>query len=693
MKSGKAPGNDGLTVSLYRALWKQLKVPLMEAFEEGILEERLCPSQTQAIIRLIRKKDKDPSLIKNWRPISLMNVDVKLLSAALANRLKPMIPHLVSKEQLGFVQGRLITDGTKLLQYIVEEASKHEKPAIVAAIDFEKAFDSISHSYITSTLAAAGIPDYFIKCFRTLYNNAEASVINNSVTTRYFPVTRSCRQGDPIAPYLFILALDPLIRRIVNDNTITGYKTRDDHIKLSAYADDLTLIVKDNESLEKAMTHIKEFGDVSGLRVNAAKTEVLPLGLAEVDANWNPKQTITVTGITYAALEHRDVSDKENFSRPLAKLKSVLNSWKQRQLTLRGRTLVSKAQGISQLMYLSQTLAFPNWVHKEANTAIYGFIWKGPDKSTRRANQSDDERSLKISDTILMNRAHAVSNVGNLTSGARWTNFLKKDWSRGLRKDINVASSRFTPSAGYLPHNQFIVREAQALQETYSDIKIRRNSTVSNNSLFRDTRLKKLDIPRLERLGFFSVDHFVENGHVMHHDTIHPLTFLERLEWQKVKRFLEPTIQRSSYPPATGRSLPDTESARIMIADEVLEGNLITYKNLTLAVRKSRNFPDPPAWTKGETHARNVDNWLCKERYTKWGRNSKFLDFCFRLKTGVLHARKHLHRYGFVNSPECVMCGDQEQSVEHLLWDCPHVAQLKAEIAAQWGRSPCCGGR
>jgi hypothetical protein len=116
-------------------------------------------------------------------------------------------------------------------------------------------------------------------------------------------------------------------------------------------------------------------------------------------------------------------------------------------------------------MYLSQTLSFPQWVHKEANTAIFNFIWKGPDKSTRRANLSDDDRSLKITDTITMNRAHAVSNIGARNSGARWTQFLQKDWAKGMAKDINVSSKYFTPTALYLPFNHFTVREAQLLQE------------------------------------------------------------------------------------------------------------------------------------------------------------------------------------------------------------------------------------
>jgi hypothetical protein len=79
-----------------------------------------------------------------------MNVDSKMLSGALANRLKPLIPKIVSREQLGFVQGRQITDGTKLLRLLTEEVKCKGEDALLAAVDFEKAFDSIEHTYISA---------------------------------------------------------------------------------------------------------------------------------------------------------------------------------------------------------------------------------------------------------------------------------------------------------------------------------------------------------------------------------------------------------------------------------------------------------------------------------------------------------------------------------------------------------------
>jgi hypothetical protein len=131
---------------------------------------------------------------------------------------------------------------------------------------------------------------------------------------------------------------------------------------------------------------------------------------------------------------------------------------------------------------------------------------------------------------------------------------------------------------------------------------------------------------------------------------------------------------------------PNADLTRIIIANSSLTDAQITYRNIMISARAGRNFEIPPAWTKGEAHACNANGWLNKSQYTKWGRNSKFLDFCFRLRTGVLHARRQLYRYGFVTSPECTLCNEPEQTVQHLLWDCPVIIQIKIDIASNWGK-------
>jgi hypothetical protein len=144
------------------------------------------------------------------------------------------------------------------------------------AVDFKKAFDSISHDHLWRTLGAMGVPKEYITWVQILLNKAESAVINNGRTTRYFPLQRSCRQGDPISPYLFILALEPLIRKIKGNKKIEGEITPEGReVKVSVYADDLTLVTKEERHIQEAFAIIEGFSQVSGLFPNWRKTEIL----------------------------------------------------------------------------------------------------------------------------------------------------------------------------------------------------------------------------------------------------------------------------------------------------------------------------------------------------------------------------------------------------------------------------------
>jgi hypothetical protein len=524
-------------------------------------------------------------------------------------------------------------------------------------------------------LRQIGLPNYFIKCFQTLYQDAEASVINNSTTTRYFPVTRSCRQGDPIAPYLFIISIDPLLRRIVNDDGILGIRTPEEEVKLTAYADDICLTVRDGDALKKSLAHIRAFANFSGLNINENKTEVMKIGTPPLIGDILTKEHITVTGVTFG--NDKDSTEKLNFDKPLAKMKALLTSWQQRGLSLKGRALVAKTQGLTQMMYLSQTLTIPEWVHKDANSTIYKFVWKGPDKVTRLASRSDDERSIKLTDVRTMNMIHMIQNLSKVEHPARWTQFLRRD-RVVINADINKAKKHFKPKDGQLDFITDIIRSCQVIQEEYSTSDVRENSTLANNYIFRDYKLKPLEFPRLGRKGLIRLDQVLQGGLIPRHDQ-QELTYLEKLEWTKLTRYINPIIQRSSI--RLTHSPSETPDMVIMIGEAKICNELLTYQNITATLRKNRNYPFPPAWTKGEHHAQNEQNWLSKKSYRQWGYSARFLDFCHRWLSGLLFARKQLHRFGIKDSPVCQMCGEDPQTVEHLFWYCPEINTIKEVIA------------
>ena len=130
MQSNKSPGNDGLT-----------KDAFLNACRTTKIKKELITLQRQAVIKLIEKKDKDKRFIKNWRPISLLNVDYKIISKALTSRLKKVLPDLISLQQTAYVGNRFIGESSRLIADIIEITDVLNKEGILVTMDIEKAFD------------------------------------------------------------------------------------------------------------------------------------------------------------------------------------------------------------------------------------------------------------------------------------------------------------------------------------------------------------------------------------------------------------------------------------------------------------------------------------------------------------------------------------------------------------------------
>ena len=122
----------------------------------------------------MKKKDKDKRLIKNWRPISLLNVDSKLISKPLGNRLQDVMPNLVSENQSAYVNNRFISKSGKLISDILEITDSLQVDDLLMTIDIEKAFDSVNQFFLTSILKRYGFGDDFIKWIKTLLKIQES---------------------------------------------------------------------------------------------------------------------------------------------------------------------------------------------------------------------------------------------------------------------------------------------------------------------------------------------------------------------------------------------------------------------------------------------------------------------------------------------------------------------------------------
>ena len=140
MKNQKSPGSDGITVEFFKLFWNDLKEFYINSINYSFQTGSLTDLQKQSIITLLPKQNKDITSLENWRPISLLNVDYKIATKAIANRVKGVISSLVHNSQTGLIKGRYIGENIRLLFEIIDNAEDENKPGLIFFSDFDKSF-------------------------------------------------------------------------------------------------------------------------------------------------------------------------------------------------------------------------------------------------------------------------------------------------------------------------------------------------------------------------------------------------------------------------------------------------------------------------------------------------------------------------------------------------------------------------
>ena len=274
-------------------------------------------------------------------------------------------------------------------------------------IDFEKAFDSLSFSFIEKTLTFFRFGDMFKKWIQLFLYDTDVSVQLNGFLSEFFRVQRGCRQGDPISSYIFILCAEILAIKIRNSKDVTGIKIKDSEYLISQFADDTSLLLDGSEkSLKCVLEILSNFALISGLKVNFDKTKVIWIGCLKYSTRSIKTRWKLVWGETRFKLLgiNFDVNLENmfniNFNSKLVKVTNSISHWKRRKLTPIGRITVVKTLLVPIFTHLFVSLPSPpQYFVKKLSDMFSDFVWNGKPKiKTTIFVKNYNEGGLKMID-------------------------------------------------------------------------------------------------------------------------------------------------------------------------------------------------------------------------------------------------------------------------------------------------------
>ncbi|KAJ0179579.1 hypothetical protein K1T71_005291 [Dendrolimus kikuchii] len=265
LKNGRAPGDDGITTELLKAGGIPILKALAELFNSVILRGTVPRAWTKSAVVLFFKKG-DKTLLKNYRPISLLSHVYKLFSRVITNRLARRLDEFQPPEQAGFRKGYSTVDHIHTVRQIIQKTEEYNQPLCMAFVDYEKAFDSIETWAVLESLQRCRIDWRYIEVLRCLYDAATMTVQIQDRRAKPIPLRRGVRQGDVISPKLFTNAMEDVFKTLEwNERGININGERISHLR---FADDIVVFAETLEGLTDMLNSLNESSRRTKYKVN-----------------------------------------------------------------------------------------------------------------------------------------------------------------------------------------------------------------------------------------------------------------------------------------------------------------------------------------------------------------------------------------------------------------------------------------
>ena len=686
MANNKSPGTDGFTVEFFKVFWNRIGTLVVNSLNESFRRGELSNVQKEGIITCIPKGDKPREYIQNWRPISLLNVIYKIGSSCIANRMKRVLPQLIHTDQTGFLKGRYIGENIRWIYDTISYLDQKSLPGVLVNIDFEKAFDSVNWGYMFKVLRIFGFQDNICRWIQTFYKNIKSCVVVNGQVSHWFKIERGCRQGDPLSPYLFILAAEILAIMIRQNKEIKGITINNEEHKISQFADDTEFILEgDRQSFETSFKILDMFSSISGLKINSDKTSIVWLGsmknseiryLNHLKLEWNPKK-FKVLGIWFT----NDLKNivNINYTEKIAETNHLFKVWSKRQITPLGRIAILKSLILSKLVYLWLLLPNPpGHIIDNLQREAYKFVWnQKPDKISRKSSHKRvKEGGLGLPKIKYFIQSLKLSWIRKLEKdGQKWKHIFLNDYPEWYK--MNYCGPEF--SGTFRIYNLFWRDVFDAYKAFFykcipnDDVELLSEPVLYNdriqigNAYISNRKLADKNVYWIA--NFY--DHEGKPYSFINFKELYDIN-IDIITYTGIKTSIGKYVKRSG----------------LKIKNNINQNTLKVQKIIHSIHKGSRLYYDilikddeiPNSCKKWDLKLSSPHNWKACFHLVHKIQEVKMKWFQLRIIHRCLGTNVILKQMRITTNDKCNFCDQEKDSIEHFIWECVYVKQFWDEL-------------
>ena len=581
---------------------------------------------------------------------------------------------------------RYIGTNVRLVADVIDIVDYKKMNGLLLTLDFQKAFDTVEWGFLFKVLEYFNFGTSFTRWIKTIYKNPVACVKNNGHLSDNFAITRGVRQGCPLSAMLFILCAEILAIKIRSDNTLTGFQFNNNQnsIKISQYADDTILFLKDNTEMQHAFKLLEEFGRVSGLKLNHEKCEGYWLGEykhRQINCSlYGIKWPMNIKYLGVFLGYNNEDNFQLNWKAKVNRISKILCDWEKRDLSLIGRIQILKTFALSQITLLASTLPIPAEIINELNRIMFKFLWQSNEKVKRvkmirpikhgGLNMVDLQSYCDALKAIWMSRisqadpeTHTWAQIPSYVLQPLRSN--SGSFIYNFDDNLDIAYGLYLPSfykEVFLCYNKLYATSSETLKNNIGAEAIWLNKHIKNHG----RKKNKLYLRNWVRSGINKICDLEFNNGILDEYYIYDKVQLKSNIYKEIFIVKNALLNYRHELANMGHHNNQTDSTtKTYTTSREMYKVLIEKKTANINI--ASDFLQRYIGEEDECEVFNKK--VCNEK------EIKLKEYNFKLLHGILPCNKNLKRWKIKQSEKCDVCSST-QSIQHLLFECNYVKPL-----------------